>query len=618
MPTISHRPLAASARHIGPSHPNTAVRATIHLRRRPGHALLSNFDDFRNCPDRGQRPSPDEFVAKWGASQDDANALVAHCQSHGLTVSEVHLGRRQLTVEGSVAQFNQAFVIDVHDYVKPAPKPGKSDIAFRAHGPVHLPDDLFPRVVGVFGIENDPLVHSSATAGDPTTVATPGDPRTLGTLYNFPPTPYTVNGVTSPNGFVATGQTIGLVALSGNGYNVTDLEFSAFYSNLNAQAGGYPYLFDGSQTNVVPLPSITDVSVDGTTNPGEGNGDHEISLDMMMLWWFCATPKIAVYFYNSTNTSLSSVFSRMVHPNSGDPVCTILSLSFGGDEAGFGSSELAAIDSIFEDAATLGITVLAATGDFGASNQLLAGNDGKVHVQYPAVSPWVTAVGGTVVGNISGSAFTEWVLNETVWSGTANTGGGATGGGISTIFPVPTYQQAVTTLPNNLNTGLPGRGIPDISGNASPHSGVDLVTASPVDGTPQFSNTGGTSMTCPMYAALVAVLSTKLGHNLGFLNPTLYAIGNANGIIRDIVTGSDSGGASSATSNGGWNGIAGYLVTTGWDAATGWGVIHGGKLLSYLQNPAGSSIKYWVQVQAFNAAGSGPMSAVAGPFTVLP
>jgi kumamolisin len=163
------------------------------------------------------------------------------------------------------------------------------------------------------------------------------------------------------------------------------------------------------------------------------------------------------------------------------------------------------------------------------------------------------------VGNIQGTSFEEYVWNDDT---------GATGGGISDYFSVPDYQKK-TSIPCSLNDGKHvGRGCPDVSANASPHSGFFVTVGG------KAGNGCGTSASAPLWAGLIAVLNASLGTNVGFVNPALYSLGSA--AFRDIV------GAPGPADNG-YNNVKGYPASKGWDACTGWGSPNGTALLSGLK-----------------------------------
>jgi kumamolisin len=135
-----------------------------------------------------------------------------------------------------------------------------------------------------------------------------------------------------------------------------------------------------------------------------------------------------------------------------------------------------------------------------------------------------------------------------VWNETAK-GEGATGGGISAVFPKPDYQ-ANANVPPSVNPGhFVGRGVPDVAGDADPETGYDVY----VDG--QATVIGGTSAVAPLWAGLIARVNQMLGKSVGFLNPTLYAQSANSGCFHDITSGN--------------NGT--YSAGPGWDPCTGLG-----------------------------------------------
>ena len=219
---------------------------------------------------------------------------------------------------------------------------------------------------------------------------------------------------------------------------------------------------------------------------------------------------------------------------------------------------------LFQDAANLSITVLVSSGDSGAFIE----SETLAQTSYPATEPWVIACGGTTIGNISGAAFDEYV-----WNDTGRAGPGATGGGVSDRFAPPAYQSSVG-LPKRISTNKPGRGIPDIAGNASENSGY-----------PQFINgqsqaVGGTSAVAPLYAGLMARVNANLGFSVGFLNPTLYAL--AASAFRGVD-------GPPGPANNSFGQVEGYPAGAGWNACTGLGSVKGTVLQNNLQAAHSSS-----------------------------
>ncbi|RZF24330.1 hypothetical protein EVC45_39405 [Paraburkholderia sp. UYCP14C] len=236
----------------------------------------------------------------------------------------------------------------------------------------------------------------------------------------------------------------------------------------------------------LPVPRIVDVAVDGTENSGQSDG--ETGLDITVAGAIAPAATIAVYFAGAQPQNMIDALQMMIHPNAGEPTPPIVSISYGWGpddlgEPGFSDSEWTQISMLFEDADTNKITVLVSLGDSGAQ----IASRTQAQTSYPASDPWVTACGGTTIGNVNGATFEEWV-----WNDVGAAGPGATGGGVSARFPVPSYQSEVA-LPKRVGTGQAGRGVPDIAGNASENSGYLQV----INGQPA-QPVGGTSAVAPL------------------------------------------------------------------------------------------------------------------------
>jgi kumamolisin len=246
---------------------------------------------------------------------------------------------------------------------------------------------------------------------------------------------------------------------------------------------------------------------------------------------------------------------------------TVLSCSWGYAEDAAGGWTAGAITSINEtlqSAALLGVTICVAAGDDGSSDGV---TDGHAHVDFPAASPYVLAVGGTTLKKSSSGAITE-----TAWKdgdGLRADNGGSTGGGVSTQFARPSWQ---TVDIQSINPGsIEGRVVPDVAADASANTGYWTV----VDG--QGGVAGGTSAAAPLWASLVARLNASLGTPVGYLSPLLYGTG-ANGqalglsACRDITVGNNDTAS-----------IGGYSAGPGYDAVSGWGAPIGSALLNGLK-----------------------------------
>jgi hypothetical protein len=553
----SERRPSPSARVVGAADPNEVFRVTLVLRRRPDGEKPADYDDdfLQTPPADRQRMSRDDFVAKYGAADDDLRKVTDFLTDRGLEVIELHPDRRQVIAEGTVATFAEAFAVKLERYehtVKLSLRGEPTTETYRGRdGEVYVPESLHGIVLGVFGLDNRRVGKTNGNPEPPntTTVSVP----TVSKLYDYP-----TNS--------ASGQTIGIFSLSG--YDSTDI--TTYFTNLGA---GFT------------APTVTDILINGATNPGS-DPFGETTQDIEIAAAFAPGSAVNVYITTGDQAGWVQALGRVAHPDPGDSAPSVLSSSWfisdGDDTAGMAdqgvsSAFITAVTVAFQDAAIQGVTVCIASGDRGTDSNV---GDGNAHVQYPGSDPWVLCVGGTTVGNIIGTSFDEYVWND------PQTGNwGTTGGGVSARFPIPSYQSSLS-LPSAVNTPTyTGRCVPDVAGNAninSGYSGIILAGAATVG--------NGTSASAPQWAGLIAVLNAALGVNLGFINPALYALGSA--YFRDIVPG--AGPADNSNS-----GVTGYQAGAGWDACTGWGSPKGNLLLSGLRSIFTRSLYFVVDKSTF-------------------
>ncbi len=227
---------------------------------------------------------------------------------------------------------------------------------------------------------------------------------------------------------------------------------------------------------------------------------------------------------------------------------SVISIRWGGPESTWTPQAMTAFDTAAQDAAVLGVTICAAAGDGGSSD---GATDGANHVDFPASSPNILACGGTSLQSANGT-----ISSETVWNDGSQ--GGATGGGFSVQFPLPSWQSKDGVKPPSGG----GRGVPDVSGDADPQTGYQVL----VDG--QSLVFGGTSAVAPLWSGLIALMNQKLGKPLGFLQPVLYGLSSSSKAFRDITQGSNGS----------------FSAGPGWDACTGLGSPSGSNLLTALSS----------------------------------
>lgn len=237
-----------------------------------------------------------------------------------------------------------------------------------------------------------------------------------------------------------------------------------------------------------------------------------------------------------------------------------------------GMSGIKATEAALAEATASGISVLAASGDSGSSD-CIDGSSGvitrKLAVNYPASSDWVTSVGGT---NIALTP-TNVISNQVVWNDGSAQPGDAGGGGFSSLFPRPRYQNRVVKENR--------RAIPDVALLADIAPGYDVYcTAAPdcVNShvTDAWQTVGGTSAATPFLAGGFALLDQDLRRHkldsLGLANPLLYDIGrsavNAPQVFDDVTEGSNDVGPFLTTGAGQ---LSCCTAGAGFDEASGWG-----------------------------------------------
>jgi len=506
----SDRAPLAGAREVGPANPNETVDATIRLRSRAGKKPIVDPEEFTKPIEKRKLYSREQFAQEHGANPADIARVEKFAQEYNLKVKEKSAPRRTVILSGTVSAMNKAFGVELKRYDHPGGE-------YRGRtGQIHLPADLHEVVEGVFGLDNRPQAkphfrrrHARAGARA-ATVNVSYTPVQVATLYDYP---------TSVDG---TGECIALVELGG-GFNPTDL--SNYWSQLNL-----------SKT-----PTVSAVSVgNGSNSPtGDPSGpDGEVMLDIEVAGSIAPGARIVAYFAENTDAGFLNAITTAVHDTTNNP--SVLSISWGGPESSWTQQAMTSMDEAFQSAAALGVTVCVAAGDNGSSDGVTT--DTLNHVDFPASSPNVLACGGTTL-EASGNT----IASEVVWNELANNEG-ATGGGISDVFPLPSYQASANVPPSANPGGRVGRGVPDVAGDADPSTGYDTL----VDG--QSGVIGGTSAVAPLWAGLIALINQDMGKPAGFINPLLYQ--NVSEDETNDITQGNNGA---------------YSAGHGWDACTGLG-----------------------------------------------
>ena len=482
---------------------DSTVEATVILRRRS--ALTT--EDATGAP-----LTNDQFAEKFGADPADAELVTSTLQEQGLTVIGTDLASRRIRVQGTVAAVSRVFGTSL--WAGQAVSARATTTHRLREGGLSIPAQLDGVITAVLGLDNRPQARAQFRVSRASAATTSYTPLQLGALYSF------------PEGTDGSGQTIAVIELGG-GFETADL--NTYFGNLG-----------------VGSPSVTAIGVDGAVNvPGKdpSGADGEVLLDIEVIGALSPEAQILVYFAPNTDDGFVDAVSQAAHAN---PTPTAISISWGQSEDQWTAQARIALDDALLDAGVLGATVTVAAGDNGSSD---GSTDGTNHADFPASSPHALACGGTSL-RANGTTITT----ETVWND--GSGGGATGGGVSDVFPLPSWQKGVG-VPVVASPG--GRGVPDVAGNADPETGYQVL----VDG--KQAVYGGTSAVAPLWAALVARLAQALGQPLGLLQPRLYPLHAA---LHDITSGSNGA----------------YEAGAGWDACTGLGTPNGTAILAALNS----------------------------------
>jgi subtilase family serine protease len=356
------------------------------------------------------------------------------------------------------------------------------------------------------------------------------------------------------------------VALKGEGQTVALYELDGYdFDDVQTYA---------TQFNLGTVSNLKNVLVDGFTGtPQTVDGSVEVTLDIDMLLALAPNLKNVLVYEGDLNndSAVLDTYQQIATDN----LAQIVSTSWGTAEQSTPSFKAFATaeDTIFQQMATQGQTIFDASGDDGAFD---SGIPGTLAVDDPAGHPSVTAVGGTTLTTNSDGTY----KSEAVWQGLATVAalaqnGGGSGGGVSVIWPIPSWQSPVTTV-----TSKAFRNVPDVALNADPNTGYDIYSQAIGGWTP----TGGTSAAAPLWAAFTALINEQRSLSgqqpVGFFNPTIYSqalattpANNYATLFNDVTTGNNLF----------------YAAGVGYDNATGWGSFKGAAWLSAVGGGTGQT-----------------------------
>jgi len=531
----SDRPRKHDAERISDVDPASAVEVTVTVR---------GPDLPQVAP--GKSMSREELERSYSASQADMDAVAEGLADYGLEVLDSAPSVRSLRVRGSAAQMDAAFRANLGIY-------RHNGHEYRGReGSLEIPAGLEGIVTGVFGLDQRRVarrVPGIPPTQEPAEAVAQGalSPADLEERYRFP-------------AGEAEGQTVA-IAEFGGAYFPGDLttfcrQQGRAEPTVRQVGLGVPVL---TEQQVMALPPTQREQVLGEAG--------EVNMDVQIVAGLCPAADIVVYFATWDQKGWIDLLNDVVRGVPAGAVAVSVSWGLSEDSTDFSPAARRIIDHRLQAAALLGVTVCVSAGDDGSGDQL---DDGRAHVNFPACSPHVLAVGGTQLEGDS----------EVVWwqtPGRRRDGGGSTGGGVSRVFPQPSWQTVEVRPPDG--SGVTGRIIPDIAALAGPpyYQLVLLGRAAP---------NGGTSAAAPLWAALIARSAAALNPPRApvFLAPLLYGAGPdghplGTSVCRDITSGNNT------STPPGW----GFSAGPGFDAVSGWGVPDGPPLVGTQMAPGAAA-----------------------------
>lgn len=534
------------------------MKLSIHLPPR-NQAELTRFVDQLydpTSPTYHHYLAPEEFDARFGPTEADYQTLMDFATRHGFAITGRHANRMLLEVSATVADVESAFQVKLQTYQHPteprtffAPE---SEPSVEAGVPIAY----------IGGLDNFSRPHPQNLHRSPLKPSM--QPRVQSQIIG-----------TGPNGNLAgfdyRAAYVPGVALTGGGQSVGLVEFDGFYPG---DIASYE-----SQTGItnVPLQLVTLDGFNGVPTTGANSGNGEVALDIEMAISMAPGLSNVVVYEDDPNIGQ---FNTVLHAMSTNTVIKQFSCSW--SFASISRAQRTNMDVYFLKFAAQGQSFFASSGDTGAAIGAIGAPDDD---------PYITVVGGTALATAGPGG--AW-LSETVWNSQEGSGYNLSGGGISTNYNLPTWQQGVNMTANHGSTAK--RNAPDVAMVAD---NIFIVADNGLQET-----TGGTSAAAPLwagFAALVNQQAVSVGQStIGFVNPALYHLGtNAsfNACFDDITVGNNT---NSSTTQ--------FVAVPGYDLCTGWGSPAGGSLIIALTQPDGIQI-----TPARGFVANGP---VGGPFTV--
>jgi len=568
---------ANAAHKVGSTDPSTTVDFRVYLPWKGGDAAqaFATAVSTPGNPQYGKFLTPAQFHQRFSPDQSSVAAVSKWLSGQGFKVTGTPDNKKYVEATGTVAQAASAFKTSFGEYqVQGQTVRGNSS-------PLVVPADL--GVQAVIGLDESQTLAVDDAAAPPPAVfknaqpcsaywgektvqntATPDGTALPSTPSAFAPCGYAGSqlqgayGMSSAisSGNDGTGVTIGVIDAYASPTIASDVET---YSQLH----GLPSI-KGHFSQVV-APGTYNRATNNKQDPGGWAGEETLDVEAV----HTMAPGADIVYIGAPNNyrDLDAIMNRVVDKHLADIVTN--SYGYGGEALPQGYIK-PSLDTQVQAAAE-GISLLYSSGDNGDETGGVAG--ATPSPDWPASSPYVTAVGGTSLG-VSADNTRQFelgwetgrsTLSNGAWTAPAYQYG--SGGGTSRLFAQPSYQAGV--VPSSISQtygGAPMRAVPDVSALGDPTTGM-LVgeTQTFPDGTAAYSEyrIGGTSLASPLYAGMLALAAQRAGHPFGLANPVLY---RAAGAAYDITTADKAAypGAVRSDYVNGYDGSSGYSYTARW------------------------------------------------------
>jgi subtilase family serine protease len=493
----------------------------------------------------GSYLTPAQFRQQFAPSQAQVGTVQAWLRSQGFTVEYTPQNNHYVSAEGTVAQAAAAFSTTFGMY-------SIQGLTLRSPAAeVSIPDTLAAVVSGVIGLDDSAqLVHTNHTTGDapPPAAFVSAEPcssywgqqQAVGFTdpYGTGPLPYAPCGYTPQQIKGAYG--LGSTGLDGSGQTVAIIDAYAAPTiaadvdqwSINR---GIPTLHGGQFSQVVAPGTYHHPERGLKQDPQGWYGEETLDVEAV----HGMAPGADIVFVGAPNNfqDLDAALNHVVDRS----LAQIVGNSYLWDTELLPPGFIKPFEDTILQGAIEGIGIYFSSGDNGDESLV----EGYITTDWPASSPFVTAVGGTTlaVGSSNNYLFeTGWGTDTSTWTGTKwsptppGTWQYGGGGGVSQIFGEPSYQVGVVPSSVFSAQGRTGRAVPDVSANADPNTGYLIgETQTFPDGTVKYSEyrIGGTSLACPLVAGIMALADQSIGKPHGFANPVFYS---HPGAFTDVVS----------------------------------------------------------------------------------